>query len=335
MKKRPMVAKVIGVMLILSPIYYYLEAYSLYHFSLFDFAAYVRSVGWLVFVPIALTPIIGALVLWFRPTSWYIIVAFMLGTIVVNVLSHVLMRPEGAPFALRTVLMSSTGLICAWLFLRRELRTPYFNPRLRWWENAARHPIQLRVQIQGRPSSQHHTFDLSRTGCFLMGDEKFTLGERLELLVSIEDESVRLTGSVVWISDGVAHPRGVGIRFEQPNAAVGAMLKRFKPRASPRYVANFAIAAKTTQGVEFHGTVLEMGWGGCRISANAAVNSGDVLDGLTLVTPEGPVKTRVKVVWVNQMRRELGAKWLDRQGVEAVVKGCAERAKPTVEVRAA
>ncbi len=98
----------------------------------------------------------------------------------------------------------------------REIRVPYFFPRIRWWESNPRYRLSVpgRVMRAKQDWTPAEILDLSMGGCFL----KF-------LYDVMPDEPVRVTfeayglefecaGTIVWRTGAsVTHPKGIGIKF--------------------------------------------------------------------------------------------------------------------------
>lgn len=99
----------------------------------------------------------------------------------------------------------AVGLI---VLLQREIRTPYFNPRIRWWEAEPRFPIDGSLAEGGR------VLDISRLGLFVQRDDPPAEGTTGEWTLRIGEKTVPLVGDVAWISEGDGtHPAGFGLRF--------------------------------------------------------------------------------------------------------------------------
>lgn len=100
------------------------------------------------------------------------------------------------------------------LLLQKEIRAPYFNPRLRWWEQAQRYIHTLVVKLDNK---MLETFDISTSGCFLKKNdgEELEKGKLYDLEIDIEELVIKCKGEVMRETEGDAkYPAGWGIRFE-------------------------------------------------------------------------------------------------------------------------
>src|SRR5260221_2833858 len=84
MKKRPTLIWIVGIGLIASPIYYYLEAAWSFRVSFGDPALVIGSMSGAKLLGVAAAPLVGLLVLWVRPVSWYAVVAYAAYTLAAN-----------------------------------------------------------------------------------------------------------------------------------------------------------------------------------------------------------------------------------------------------------
>ncbi len=99
----------------------------------------------------------------------------------------------------------------------REVRVPYFLPKIRWWESNPRYKLSVAAQIE-RSSDltrvEGEILDLSMGGCFLKLKSVLREDEEITLSFKLFGEELRLSGNVVWRTEsGVTHPKGVGIKF--------------------------------------------------------------------------------------------------------------------------
>ena len=99
----------------------------------------------------------------------------------------------------------------------REIRVPYFFPRIRWWESNPRYKIEMPSVLKRQDGSviEGLILDLSVTGCFVKLRSELLQDERLKLNFSAFDSQISCEGVVVWRANStVTHPRGVGVKFE-------------------------------------------------------------------------------------------------------------------------
>lgn len=100
----------------------------------------------------------------------------------------------------------------------REIRVPYFFPKIRWWESNPRYRLSVPValaRVSGPLEGQ--ILDLSMGGCFVKVRGDLALDEFVNVEFEVFGFKVECRGVVVWRTHStVTHPRGVGIKFLQP-----------------------------------------------------------------------------------------------------------------------
>jgi hypothetical protein len=98
----------------------------------------------------------------------------------------------------------------------REVRVPYFLPRIRWWESNPRYKLVAPVQIAraGGTRIDGEILDLSMGGCFIKLKHELQQDETLELQFAVFGHTLECGGSVVWRTHStVTHPKGIGVKF--------------------------------------------------------------------------------------------------------------------------
>lgn len=105
--------------------------------------------------------------------------------------------------------------VAAGFFFRKHTIAPYFNPRLRWWEQASRYDIDLGVSLEYSDSYElGYLEDISMGGCFIRISENITIGNTYPLKLSLGNEmSVSIRGRIMrTVSDDCSLP-GYGVMF--------------------------------------------------------------------------------------------------------------------------
>jgi hypothetical protein len=111
----------------------------------------------------------------------------------------------------------------------REIRVPYFFPRIRWWESDPRYKlsVQTKVAREDKTELEGEIMDLSLSGCFVKTHAYFVPDELVTLDFSLFERSLRCSGRVVWRSEStVTHPKGIGVKFEALNKETIYCLKQ-------------------------------------------------------------------------------------------------------------
>lgn len=103
--------------------------------------------------------------------------------------------------------------------ISKEMRVPYFFPKIRWWETNPRYKLSVPVRIQRSAGGSAQAIDgeildLSIGGCFIKLRTDLELHELLCLGFQVFGLSLDCEGVVVWrTQSGVTHPKGVGVKF--------------------------------------------------------------------------------------------------------------------------
>lgn len=111
----------------------------------------------------------------------------------------------------------SIGLLVALMFrLGKEIRVPYFLPRIRWWEMNPRYKLVVPVKVERTGSGlEAEILDISLGGCFIKTRLDMNQNERIRTRFSLFGEELEIGGTVVWRSQSsVTHPKGVGVKFD-------------------------------------------------------------------------------------------------------------------------
>lgn len=131
----------------------------------------------------------------------------------------------------------SVALVLSFLArVTRELRVPYFLPRIRWWESNPR----LKLMVPSQLTELHgdsplirpcEIWDLAASGCFIKWRHETALNEIVRVSFDLFGRSVEAKGVVVWRTPGgVTHPRGIGVKFQELDRAQKRTLKAMEKR---------------------------------------------------------------------------------------------------------
>jgi len=164
---------------------------------------------------IGLLAVVAGYGLWeMRRWSWYFFIA-----------AQILIAYENAIFALSD--SESHHKLAAYLIsillqaimihrVAKEVRVPYFFPRIRWWESNPRYRLSapIRLTRQNNEELEGEILDLSVVGCFIKLRSELKQDESLSLKFKIFGCELQCEGTAVWLATStVTHPKGAGIKF--------------------------------------------------------------------------------------------------------------------------
>ncbi|OFZ54608.1 MAG: hypothetical protein A2428_06105 [Bdellovibrionales bacterium RIFOXYC1_FULL_54_43] len=98
----------------------------------------------------------------------------------------------------------------------REIRVPYFFPKIRWWESDPRYRLSVPVSLNRRIGEviEGEIMDVSMSGCFVKLRGDLDIDEDVSVGFSVFGYLVNCHGTVVWRTQStVTHPKGIGIKF--------------------------------------------------------------------------------------------------------------------------
>lgn len=110
------------------------------------------------------------------------------------------------------------------LIIQENVRKPYFNPKIRWWETATR----IRVDVPATlfiADKKHEILilDVSSTGCFADIDFPIEIGQVLK--IDINHDLVKFESDAVVVRKS-ENPEGYGLMFKDTNSANSKLMKQ-------------------------------------------------------------------------------------------------------------
>ncbi len=220
MKKRPLVIRVLSYLYFAAPIFIILEIMLSYGVGPIRAFAFIN---WHAAFMMLLTPIVGYGIWSVTKWGYYLLLGHSVFLIFNNI---VLYAVNATPVPLWVVLTFNVLLLGVIVtFVRKEVHAPYFNPRLRWWEQAARYyydKMRIIVKKVGTDKTifEAKSFDISETGAFVVASNKVAVGDKFSLELVLADKSMLYTdGEVVWVNKPkkTDNPAGFGCKFMNHN----------------------------------------------------------------------------------------------------------------------
>ena len=167
----------------------------------------VTDIAMLLVYPVAAVSIYSV-----TKAGWWIFIAAAAGIFIYNIIAYI----QNPMVSLFGVLVFDLVLfLAAGFFFRKHIIAPYFNPRLRWWEQASRYDINLGVAIEYSNSYElGYLEDISMGGCFIRISENVKVGTVYPLKISLGKQlSVSIKGKIMrTVTDDCSLP-GYGVMF--------------------------------------------------------------------------------------------------------------------------
>lgn len=224
MKKRPLSIVIIALLYLFEPAANLLQAAYvndlpltgensiLYHLILSD---------WII---LGLFPVVAYGIYRVKKWGWYLFLGFSALLIFYNLYVYLYLNPN---YNLQTVILFIiiVTFITA-VFFRKHVYSPYFNPRLRWWEIASRYKVTLNAKIftpDGPMECQ--VLDISVTGCFVDYCGNLSEGDKIWLIIHGANEEIHCLGKIVRKAVQT-DSSGYGIFFQTMSRDTRQNLKR-------------------------------------------------------------------------------------------------------------
>lgn len=218
MKKRPLSIIIIALIYLLQPVGNLLVAAYVHKQPVIGPGGIVNHLIWSDWLILLLFPVVAFGIWKVRKWGWYLFMAFSALLIGYNIYVHLYLNPN---YSTKMVVGFIVGItIVVALFLRKHVYSPYFNPRMRWWEVAERFRVQLDIQIKTSDQGAFTcpTVDISQSGCFVRHDKMIEEGERVWLEIPFGPRKISLLGKIVRRAHHEGLVAGYGILFEAMTA---------------------------------------------------------------------------------------------------------------------
>jgi len=216
MRKRPIEVKIISLIYLMMPLFYYCQVVFFEKISLYPVGkvlSFYKAEDILLSIA---SIVVGIAIYRVRTWGWYLFLFHAIGIVIWN--GYVEYSRDVHP-NFELMLFSFVTLGVVGIFLRKHIKSPYFNPTMRWWEQERRHAITFGVELFEQEDSSPiagKTFDVSASGIFFDGKIDTSLGKKFMVMFPDENKlkELKLIGEVVWVTgEKKTHPAGAGIRF--------------------------------------------------------------------------------------------------------------------------
>lgn len=172
-----------------------------------------------------------------RRWAWYSLIA---STVLIAYHNAVILRTVAETHHKIPAYIASLLLLAALLHrISREVRVPYFFPKIRWWESNPRYKLSVPARVTRQaaklgepdPAIDGEILDLSMGGCFVKVRSEIKQGELVEMSFKVFGLAVDCKGTVVWRTQStVTHPKGVGIKFALDSRPQKRVLRQINAR---------------------------------------------------------------------------------------------------------
>lgn len=146
-----------------------------------------------------------------RLWAWYYFLIHSIGMVILSLFGN----DYNIHFNISTI-MNCVFLIPIGYFISKEIRTPYFNPRVRWWEQAKRFQHEVKIIIEGK---EYKTYDISVNGAFIInesGNTEFEIDELIPIIIELDNKKINCFADIRWINKSKEkYPIGYGIKFDK------------------------------------------------------------------------------------------------------------------------
>ncbi len=161
--------------------------------------------------------------------GWILSLAYF-GAVIISVSISVFTGAETAFTTWEYTIFITSSLVIVGSLLSRELRAPFFHPRLQWWKHDPRVKTALKAVIENsRQTIEGFTHDLSKSGLYLISEETVQQNEPFRLQLTLEENhTVEIEARIIWVNKGQKTdiPKGFGMRFVEVEKSVKKELKK-------------------------------------------------------------------------------------------------------------
>lgn len=112
------------------------------------------------------------------------------------------------------LLMNLALFATALIFFRKHMIAPYFNPRLRWWEQDQRYEIDIYLKFLGIDKNVIIS-DISAGGCYIYVDFLIDKGSELPVLIVCGSFHITVTAKIMRIAKESEQYYGYGLMFQK------------------------------------------------------------------------------------------------------------------------
>jgi hypothetical protein len=278
MTKRPLIISVIAGVYLLSPVLILVQAALMNRIPLIGFNSVFANLLPPDIAVLCLYLLCAVAIFRVKKWGWYVFILSSACLIGYNA-AAIFLNPAYNVFLL--ILYNTALTAVAFVFFRKNVIAPYFNPDLRWWETERRYMLDIRMDIylESGPVSAG-IMDISGTGCFILPATVLEVGRTYEGLLRFLGNFVSLGFRVVRKSRMAREKEGYGLQFVDTGRLFHAGMRKVLARlersdarnrirdggaaTASRYNVMIDLTVSGSQH-EIHGDLLNLSRQGCLI----------------------------------------------------------------------
>jgi len=227
MRKRPWEIPLLTALYLLAPLINLSFTCLARGYSLADVPALFVALPWEQTAIYLCYPVLAAAVWSVSLPGWWVFVVLNLVILTHNIWVGVLV-PGANP--LLVVAAESVNVALASLLFTKHARSPYFSPRIRWWNQPERFRLSEILQVpvrlrRGSLETRGQLLDVSENGCFVETYELLDMDGVVELQFECWGLTLDARGTLVRHTYEDGHKIGFGVLFENTDRAQRQRLK--------------------------------------------------------------------------------------------------------------
>lgn len=251
MKNRPLLFILLGLFHILEPLFkvlYFKASTGFPLTQIFENILHLNSFK-AVFEFWFLFPIGGIALLGIKKWSYPVFVSVQ----VYSIFTHINYESFTWPYVSQAPMWPSLAILSCNVaiilyFLMPEIRKPFFDRDMRWWEHRERYSLRVPCSYSVRGSNalkDAEILNISHSGAFMaLNNKSLKEEESLTINISFLDQHISLNAKVISLH-GFDHQDGVGIKFKYENIweklLMTKIIKRIS-KASKKHSSNMLAA---------------------------------------------------------------------------------------------
>lgn len=218
MKNKPLLILFITIGLILVPVVYLIRV--LFFLNISNLA--INPLALFLFAQLTIVSLVIAYGVWkVKLWGFYALIGFGFLTSVLDTYSWQQQNFQFNWWVVIDFVAVAAGIV---LIIQENVRKPYFNPKIRWWETATRLRVDVpaNVIINGQ-KNETLILDVSSSGCFVDFDSPLEIGQLLKIEITYDLFSFE---SEVQVARKSEKPVGYGLMFKNTDSKNAKIMKQ-------------------------------------------------------------------------------------------------------------